>query len=93
MPLFRVMCYRDGVWDLLEPRVVEANNARQAAEKVCGGVVVEGADRRSSVYLKVWPLLPTVEWFSLPVADCQIGNDRSEAAITVPTPTTTAAMQ
>jgi hypothetical protein len=41
MPLFRVMCYRDGVWDLLEPQVVEANNARQAAEKVCGGVVVE----------------------------------------------------
>ena len=92
MPLFRVMCYRDGVWDLLEPRVVEANNARQAAEKVCGGVVVEGADRRSSVYLKVWPLLPPVEWFSLPVADCQIGNGRSEVVITIPTPTIAAGM-
>ena len=34
MPLFRVMCYREGAWDGQEPQVVEAQTAMDAAEKV-----------------------------------------------------------
>jgi hypothetical protein len=79
MPIFRVMCYRDGVWDRQEPRVVEAQNARQAAEMICGEPVIEGSDRGSPLYLKVWPFTPAVEWFHLPCAKIAESNEGDAA--------------
>ena len=48
--------------------LVQAETARQAAEIVCGEPVIEGADRGTTLYLKIWPLIPSVEWFHLPSA-------------------------
>jgi hypothetical protein len=79
MSIFRVMCYRDGVWDSLEPRVVEAQNARQAAELICGGPVAEGANSGSGLYLKVWPHIPAAEWFHLPCAKTAESREASAA--------------
>jgi hypothetical protein len=81
MPIFRVMGYRDGAWDRLEPRVVEAQTARQAAEIICGERVMEGADRGSALYLKVWPLISSVEWFHLPSAKTAESREASAASL------------
>jgi hypothetical protein len=34
MPRFKVMTYNRGVWDRIEPRVVEARDKKEVAEKV-----------------------------------------------------------
>ena len=65
MPHFKVMTYDRGKWDYLEPRIVEARNAKEAAEKVCGSPLIEGSDRPENLRTKVWPIIPTVEWFSV----------------------------
>ena len=36
MPVFSVTCYNSGIWDKLEPRIVEARDAKEAAEMACG---------------------------------------------------------
>jgi hypothetical protein len=37
MQTFKVVCYEAGEWDLARARVVEAQDAQEAAERVCGG--------------------------------------------------------
>ena len=73
--LYRVMCFHDGLWDNAEPQVVEAQNVREAAEKVCGQSLAQGVDKQSTLYVKVWPVIPLVEWFSVPAEP----NPQSEA--------------
>jgi len=65
VPHFKVMTYDRGKWDYLEPRIVEARNAKEAAEKVCGSPLIEGSDRPENLRTKVWPIIPTVEWSSV----------------------------
>ena len=65
MPKYRVMCYRQGIWDGQEARVVEAETERDAAEQIIGTELVDGADPQCSVYVKVWRHLPAATWFSL----------------------------
>jgi len=65
MPLFRVMCYREGAWDRQEPRVVDAQTAMDAVEKVSRERLVRGLVERSPVYFKVWPHIRYAEWFSV----------------------------
>jgi len=64
MPKYRVMCYRQGIWDGQEARVVEAETERDAAERMIGAELVEEADPLSSICVKVWPHLPPAKWFS-----------------------------
>jgi hypothetical protein len=40
MQTFRVVCYAAGEWHLANARVVEARDAQEAAERVCGGPLV-----------------------------------------------------
>jgi len=42
MAIFKVRCFNDGQWDQVEPREVEAANAKEAAERVCGIPLAEG---------------------------------------------------
>ena len=51
------MCFHYGLWDNAEPEVVEAHNARAAAEKVCGRPLAQGVDKQSTLYVKVWPVI------------------------------------
>ena len=55
MPVFSVMCYNSGVWDKLEPRIVEAKDAKEAAEMACGSPLVEGQPNPGLLRAKVWP--------------------------------------
>ena len=64
MPRFKVMTYDRGRWDYLEPRIVEARNAKEAAEKVCGSPLIKGSDKPGNLRAKVWPAATNVEWFS-----------------------------
>ena len=48
------------------PRIVEAATARDAAAQIIGAGLVEGVAGKATVYVKVWPLLPDVQWFSRP---------------------------
>jgi hypothetical protein len=66
MPKYRVTCYLHGVWDGRQARVVEAETERDAAKQIVGEDLVEGADRQSSIYVKVWPHLPPAKGFSKP---------------------------
>ena len=66
MPKYRVMRYAKGVWDEQEPTIVEAATARDAAAQIIGAGLVEGVAGKATVYVKVWPLLPDVQWFSRP---------------------------
>ena len=40
MPEFRVVCYEAGEWNQATARVVEAQDEKAAAERVCGGPLV-----------------------------------------------------
>lgn len=42
MPIFMVRCYVRAVSDGNEARKIEAKDALEAAEKVCGGPLIEG---------------------------------------------------
>ena len=42
MPIFMVSCYVRAVSDGNEARKIEAKDALEAAEKVCGGPLIEG---------------------------------------------------
>ena len=68
MPRFKVMTYDRGRWDYLEPRIVEARNAKEAAEKVFSSPLIEGLASPENLRTKVWPVIPTVEWFSVSTA-------------------------
>ena len=43
MPFFMVKCYAGGKEKRGGPRKVEARNALEAAEEICGGPLIEGA--------------------------------------------------
>lgn len=43
MPYFSVKCYESGIWDGEEHQTVEARDEKEAAEKACGGPLVEVA--------------------------------------------------
>ena len=40
MPEFRVVCFEAGDWNQTTARVVEAEDEKAAAERVCGGPLV-----------------------------------------------------
>jgi hypothetical protein len=40
MPEFRVVCYEAGEWNQATARLVEAQDAKAAAERVCGAPLV-----------------------------------------------------
>jgi hypothetical protein len=42
MPESRVVCYETGEWNQATARVVEAQDEKAAAERVCGGPLVAG---------------------------------------------------
>ena len=44
VPTFRVVCYEAGEWDLAKARVVEAQDAQEAAERVCGRPLLSGGN-------------------------------------------------
>jgi hypothetical protein len=57
MPRFKVMTYNEsGLWDGLEPYIVQARDAKEAAEKVCGARLAPWLGIPGSVRAKVWPL-------------------------------------
>ena len=64
MPRFKVMTYDRGRWDGLEPRIVEARDEKEAAEKVCGTSLAPGPGKPGSLRAKVWSATAKVEWFS-----------------------------
>lgn len=41
MPVFKVRCFNAGQWDGVEPRDVEARDEHEAAERICGGPLVD----------------------------------------------------
>ena len=54
MPRFKVMCFERAVWDEKEPRDIEAQDEREAAESVCGGPLsVRG--KAGQLRAQVWP--------------------------------------
>ncbi len=54
MPFFMVKCYVNGKSDD-NPRKIEANDKLKAAEKVCGGPLIERAGL-GNLRAVVWPL-------------------------------------
>ena len=55
MPTFSVMLYHSGVWNKAEPLIVEARDAKEAAERACGCRLVEGEPKPWLLRAKVWP--------------------------------------
>jgi hypothetical protein len=55
MPVFSVMCYHSGVWDKSEPRIIEARDPKEAAEKACGSSLIDGQQNPGLLRAKVWP--------------------------------------
>ena len=55
MPTFSVMLYHSGVWDKAEALIVEARDAKEAAERACGSMLVEGEPKPWLLRAKVWP--------------------------------------
>lgn len=58
MQAFKVRCFNAGIWDGHEPRDVEANNALEAAERICGAPLIEAGkigSFRAEVYVASAP--------------------------------------
>ena len=53
MPVFNVKCFERGIWDEADSRKVEANDAREAAESVCGGPLID-AGKPGQLRAQVW---------------------------------------
>jgi hypothetical protein len=58
------MTYNHGMWDRQEPRLVEARDEKEAAEKVCGGPLTPGYDSPGNLRAKVWPAYTKAALFS-----------------------------
>lgn len=54
MPIYHVKCYESGRWDDQKPREVEANDAKEAAEAVCGEPLRD-AGKLGQLRAQVWP--------------------------------------
>ena len=48
----------------MEPRIVEARNEKEAAEKVCGALLAPGLDKPAYLRAKVWSADIKVTLFS-----------------------------
>ncbi len=55
MPIFMVRCYVGGKPDEYKFRTIEAKDVLEAAEKVCGGPLIEGA-KPGNLRAVVWLL-------------------------------------
>ena len=55
MPVFRVRCYNDGIWDDRKPREIEAPNELEAAQSVCGQQLVS-LRKFAQLRAEVWPV-------------------------------------
>ncbi len=55
MQHFMVKCYHDGKWDKMDPREIEGKDERDAAERVCGGPLLE-AGKTGQLRAQVWPV-------------------------------------
>lgn len=53
MPRFKVKCYEGGKWDEIEPRDIEAQDQHEAAERICGGPLIE-AGKPGQLRAQVW---------------------------------------
>lgn len=42
MPYFKVRCFEGAIWDKKEPSDIEAQDEKEAAERVCGRPLSEG---------------------------------------------------
>jgi hypothetical protein len=51
---YTVECFKGGVWDDQEPRDVDADNSKLAAEAVCGGSLRESG-KPAELRAQVWP--------------------------------------
>lgn len=54
MQSFKVKCYEAAIWDKIEPRDIEAQDEQEAAERVCGGPLVEGRGKPGQLRAEVW---------------------------------------
>jgi hypothetical protein len=54
MPTYTVQCFKGGIWDDQEPRDIDADDARLAAEAVCGGPLREDG-KPGELRAQVWP--------------------------------------
>jgi hypothetical protein len=63
--LYRVMCFHDGLWDNAEPQWWRHRTARHG-RKGLRPATRTGVDKQSSLYVKVWPVVPLIEWFRVP---------------------------
>lgn len=54
MQRFKVKCYERAIWDEKEPCDIVAQDEREAAERVCGGHLVE-AGKPGQLRAQVWP--------------------------------------
>jgi hypothetical protein len=55
MPTFSVMCYHSGFWGKAEPSIIEVRDAKEAAERACGGALFEGQPKPGLRRAKGWP--------------------------------------
>ncbi len=55
MPSFKVLCFVGGKWDENDAVKIEATHALEAAEKVCGEPLIEGA-KLGDIRAEVTPL-------------------------------------
>ncbi len=55
MPNFKVKCYEGGLWDKNEPRYIEAQDERDAAEILCGEPLSEEG-KLGQLRAEVWPV-------------------------------------
>ncbi len=53
VPRFRVTCFKNGEWDGADPQETEAEDEHTAAERVCGGPLVEVVKHRQ-LRAEVW---------------------------------------
>ena len=55
MPRFKVKRYEGGKWDKIGPRDIEAQDQHEAAERICGGPLIE-AGKPGQLRAQVWPV-------------------------------------
>ncbi len=54
MPRFKVKCYKAAKWDGIKPHDIQAQDEQEAAERVCGGPLIEGAGKPGQLSAEVW---------------------------------------
>ncbi len=54
MPHFKVQCFESAIWENKKPRDIEAQDEQEAAERICGGPLIEGG-KPGQLRAQVWP--------------------------------------